>query len=133
MPTTLTKRLSLALPILALLLLAGLLTASAVSAANLVLYTSEPDQDAAKVVAGFRKVHPEVEVDVFRSGTTEVMAKLEAEFAAGQPKPDVLFIADAVTMEKLKSAGRLAAYSDADVSQLPPGSFDTTAIPGRSR
>jgi iron(III) transport system substrate-binding protein len=105
-------------------LLAGLLAAGAASAASLVLYTSQPDQDAAKTVAGFKKQHPDIEVELFRSGTTEVMAKLEAEFAAGQPKPDVLFIADAVSMEKLKSAGRLQAYPEADVSQLPPGSFD---------
>jgi iron(III) transport system substrate-binding protein len=36
-----------------------------------------------------------VEVDVFRSGTTEVMGKLAAEFAAGAPKADVLLLADA--------------------------------------
>jgi iron(III) transport system substrate-binding protein len=46
-----------------------------------------------------------VEVDVFRSGTTEVMGKLAAEFAAGAPKADVLLLADAATMEALKKDG----------------------------
>ena len=53
---------------------------------------------------------PGVEVEVFRSGTTEVMGKLAAEFSAGQPKPDVLLIADAATMESLKKDGRLLPY-----------------------
>ena len=56
---------------------------------KLVLYTSQPERDATQTVAGFRRVHPGVEVEVFRSGTTEVMGKLAAEFAAGQPKPIV--------------------------------------------
>ncbi|MBI3499917.1 MAG: ABC transporter substrate-binding protein [Proteobacteria bacterium] len=111
--------------LLGLLLLASLASGSAARAgSSLVLYTSQPDQDAARTVAGFRKRNPEIEVDIFRSGTTEVMAKLQAEFAAGQPKPDVVFIADAVTMERLKADGRLEPYAAADVSQLPPGSYD---------
>ena len=65
---------------------------------KLVLYTSQPERDAAQTVAAFRKVHPAVEVEVFRSGTTEVMAKLAAELAGVRPKVDVLLIADAASM-----------------------------------
>ena len=74
---------------------------------KLSLYTSQPDRDAAQTVEAFKKRHPGVEVEIFRSGTTEVMNKLQAEFAAGDPRADVLFIADAVSMEKLKADGRL--------------------------
>jgi len=42
-----------------------------------------------------------------------------AEFTAGDPKADVIFIADAVSMEALKAQGRLQAYADADVSVFP--------------
>ena len=91
---------------------------------KLVLYTSQPDRDAQQTVAAFREVHPGVEVEIFRSGTTEVMSKLAAEFAAGQPKPDVLFIADAVSMEALKRDGRLLPYKEAKVEGFRPGSFD---------
>ena len=77
---------------------------------KLVLYTSQPERDAAQTVAAFKQRHPGVEVEVFRSGTTEVMGKLAAEFSAGQPKPDVLLIADAATMESLKKDGRLLPY-----------------------
>ena len=91
---------------------------------KLVLYTSQPERDAAQTVAAFRKVHPGVDVEVFRSGTTEVMGKLAAEFAAGQPKPDVLLIADAASMETLKNDGRLQPYPEAKVDGLAAGSYD---------
>lgn len=91
---------------------------------KLVLYTSQPDRDAAQTVEGFRKAAPQVDVEVFRSGTTEVMNKLLAEFAAGAPRPDVLLIADAGSMERLHAEGRLLAHAGADVAQLPPGAVD---------
>jgi iron(III) transport system substrate-binding protein len=91
---------------------------------KLVLYTSQPERDAAQTVAAFKKAYPGVEVDVFRSGTTEVMGKLSAEFAAGSPKADVLLLADAATMETLKKGNRLLAYPDAKLSGFDAGSYD---------
>jgi len=91
---------------------------------KLVLYTSQPERDAAQTVAGFKKAYPGVEVEVFRSGTTEVLGKLAAEFAGGQPKADVLLIADAASMESLKKAGRLMPYPEARLDGLQPGSYD---------
>ena len=91
---------------------------------KLVLYTSQPERDAAQTVAAFRKANPAVDVEVFRSGTTEVMGKLAAEFSGGQPKADVLLIADAASMESLKRDGRLMAYPQARVDGLAQGTFD---------
>ncbi len=91
---------------------------------KLVLYTSQPDRDASQTVAAFKAANPNVEVEIFRSGTTEIMSKLAAEFAAGQPKPDVLLIADAVSMEVLKKDGRLLAYKEAKVDGFPAGTYD---------
>jgi len=91
---------------------------------KLVLYTSQPDRDAQRTVDGFRKKNPGVEVEIFRSGTTEVMSKLMAEIAAGSPRADVLLIADALSMERLKAAGQLQAYPQADVSELPADAYD---------
>ena len=91
---------------------------------KLVLYTSQPERDAAQTVNAYKQAHPGVEVEVFRSGTTEVMGKLAAEFAAGQPKADVLLIADAASMETLKRDGRLMPYPEAKTAGLAPGSFD---------
>jgi len=91
---------------------------------KLVLYTSQPERDAAQTVAAFKRVAPGIDVEVFRSGTTEVMGKLAAEFSAGQPKPDVLLLADAATMESLKRSGRLLAYPQAKIDGLAAGSYD---------
>jgi iron(III) transport system substrate-binding protein len=111
----------------ACLITAGLLVEPTVGHAQsgkLVLYTSQPDRDAAQTVEGFRKQHPGVDVEIFRSGTTEVMNKLAAELAAGAPRPDVLLIADAGSMERLKGEGRLLAHPAADVAQVPAGAVD---------
>jgi iron(III) transport system substrate-binding protein len=91
---------------------------------RLVLYTSQPDRIAAQTVAAFHAVAPDVRVTIFRSGTTQVMNKLDAEFLAGRPQPDVLLIADAVSMERLKEEGRLAPDPEVDVSAFPKALYD---------
>lgn len=91
---------------------------------RLTLYTSQPDRDAAQTVAAFRKAHPGVQVEIFRSGTTEVMGKLAAEFSGGAPRADLLLIADAVSMEALKRDGRLQPYPEARVEGFREGTID---------
>src|SRR5579862_1145151 len=91
---------------------------------RLVLYTSQPERDATQTVAAFRRAYPDVDVDVFRSGTTEVMGKLAAEFAGGAPRPDVLLLADAATMEALKKDNRLLPYREANVGGFASGTYD---------
>ena len=91
---------------------------------TLMLYTSQPQSDAEQTVAAFEKANPGTKVEFIRNGTTQVMSKLAAEFAAGDPRPDVLLIADATAMETLKSGGRLLAYGEANTARLPAGTFD---------
>ncbi len=103
-----------------------MLTSAPVLAASgkLVLYTSQPNADAQATVDAFAAANPDVEVEWVRDGTTKVMAKLRAEFAAGDPQPDVLLIADTVTMEGLKQEGRLLAHPDAPTDAFDPALFD---------
>ncbi|WP_299500025.1 ABC transporter substrate-binding protein [uncultured Roseobacter sp.] len=91
---------------------------------KLVLYTSQPNADAQRTVDAFTAQHPEVDVEWIRDGTTKIMAKLRAEFEAGAPQPDVLLIADMVTMEGLEAEGRLMPYPGADVSAYDPALMD---------
>jgi iron(III) transport system substrate-binding protein len=93
-------------------------------AGNLVLYTSQPNTDAQQTVDAFRARHPGVNVTFVRDGTPKILAKLGAEFEAGQPQADVLLIADSVTMEGLKKEDRLLAHETADVSAYPAGTHD---------
>ena len=107
-----------------LALLAAAAPALAEEAKTITVYTSQPQDQMAAVVAAFNRDHPEIRVDVFRSGTTELMAKLAAEFAAGSTPADVMLIADAVAMTQLKNDGRLLAYTDAPVAGIPPSVID---------
>lgn len=107
----------------ALLLTTGIAQASAVEG-KLVLYTSQPNTDAQQTVDAFMAKYPDVTVEWVRDGTPKVMAKLAAEFEAGQPQPDVLLIADVVTMEGLKAEDRLMAYPEADVSAIDDALVD---------
>ncbi|MBL8808367.1 MAG: ABC transporter substrate-binding protein [Rhodospirillales bacterium] len=102
----------------------GLAAPALAQSGKLVLYTSQPDRDAQQTTAAFKQANPNVEIEIFRSGTTEVMTRLAAEAAAGQVKADVLLIADSVSMETLKKAGRLHAYTDAKLDGIRPGTFD---------
>ncbi|KAB0677362.1 ABC transporter substrate-binding protein [Aureimonas leprariae] len=107
-------------------LLAAALSGSAAVAqgSKLVLYTSQPNEDAQATVDAFKAAHPDVDVQWVRDGTTKIMAKLQAEFAGGNPQPDVLLIADSVTMEGLKRDGRLQPYTEADTTGFAPTLYD---------
>src|SRR5262249_30689620 len=112
-------------------LIAGLMLVFAASApavaqpsGTVTVYTSQPSDQIAKVVEVFRKSHPGIKVELYRSGTTEVMNKLQAEFAAGRPQADVVLIADAVAMTQLKNDGRLLPLPDAPFAKLPPALVD---------
>lgn len=109
------------------LVLGGTLATAGFAAAaegRLVVYTSQPNADAQQTVDAFSAAYPGVEVEWVRDGTTEIMARLATEFEAGSPQPDILLIADTVTMEGLKQEGRLLAYPQADTSAYADGLMD---------
>lgn len=117
-----SRMISLSLGAIAsLALLAG--QAAAVDG-TLTLYTSQPNTDAQQSIDAFMAAYPDVKVTFVRDGTTKIMAKLEAELAAGSTPADVLLIADSVTMEGLKACDLLMAHPDADVSVYPAGTHD---------
>ncbi|QZA33645.1 ABC transporter substrate-binding protein [Hydrogenibacillus sp. N12] len=91
---------------------------------TLHFYTSQPDDDANKLVEAFRGRYPAVDVVVFRSGTEEIVAKLRSEKLAGGVKADVLLLADAVTFEALKAEGLLERYRSPNVEAIPQAFVD---------
>jgi iron(III) transport system substrate-binding protein len=104
-------------------LLAGL-AFQAAAEDTITVYTSQPQDQMTKVIEAFNADHPEIKVELFRSGTTEVMAKLQAEYAAGNSPADVILIADTVAMTQLKNDDRLLAYTDAPVEGINPAFID---------
>lgn len=105
-------------------LLAASLFAVPASAASLVLYTSQPNEDAQATVDGFMAANPDIKVDWVRDGTPKIMAKLQAEIEAGNPVADVLLIADTVTLERLKDAGKLLAYKSPEAANYDAALYD---------
>lgn len=93
-------------------------------AQDLVLYTSQPVNDAQMTVEAFEKANPGVKVEWVRDGTTKLMTKFRAELAAGVVKPDLLLIADSVTLEQLKKEELLAAYDSPEKEHYDPSLYD---------
>lgn len=102
---------------------AGFMAVSA-NAANLVLYTSQPNEDAQATVDGFMAANPDIKVDWVRDGTPKIMAKLMAEIEAGNPAADVLLIADTVTLQRMKEAGQLMAYKSPEAVNYDASLYD---------
>ena len=98
--------------------------ATAQPSGRLTIYTSQPSGQIAKVVEAFNKTYPKVQVSLYRSGTTEVMNRLQAEFAAGRPQADVVLVADAVATTQLKNDGRLLTYAKAQADKVPAALID---------
>lgn len=96
---------------------------SAVSG-KLSFYTSQPEEDATKLISAFNKKYPDVDVSIFRSGTEEVTAKIQAERQAGKTQADVLLLADAVTFENLKQEDLLLSYKSPERSKIPADLVD---------
>lgn len=83
---------------------------------KLMVYTSQPNNDAQQTIDAFMAKHPGVDVTFVRDGTTKIMARLRAEIQAGNTPADLLLIADSVTMESLAADDLLMTHAEADVS-----------------
>jgi len=100
------------------------LSVPAFAKTTLTLYTSQPGEDAQMTVSAFEQAHPDIEVKWIRDGTTKLTARLQAELAAGGAAPDVLLIADSVTMESLKKQDLLAAYVSPEAKRYDAQLYD---------
>src|SRR3546814_183330 len=98
--------------------------AGTAGAADLVVYTSQPNADAQATVDGFKASNPDIDVEWVRDGTPKIMAKLMAEIEAGNPVADVLLIADTVTLERMKQAGQLMAYKSPEAAHMDAALYD---------
>jgi iron(III) transport system substrate-binding protein len=98
--------------------------AFAAPSGTITVYTSQPQEQMASVVEAFNKDYPDVQVEIFRTGTTELMSKLQAEFTAGSTPADVLLIADAVAMTQLKQDDRLLTHPEAPTEGIPAAVID---------
>ncbi|MCB9137081.1 MAG: ABC transporter substrate-binding protein [Caldilineaceae bacterium] len=86
---------------------------------TITLYTSESEDNVNKMVADFNEQVPGVQVDIFRSGTGEVIAKLQAEMEAGEVQADVIWFADIDFFANLAAQEMLMSYQPAGSDIVP--------------
>ena len=109
-------------------------TTTELDAATITLYTSEPQEKIDAVVVAFNDEQPNVTVEVFRAGTGDLTARIEAERTSGDVQADVLLAADSGTFENYASDDLLLAYTPSDVDALnqdvvdPEGFYTGTRI-----
>lgn len=106
------------------LLLTAAIAVPAIANTTLTLYTSQPNEDAQATVSAFEQAHPDITVKWIRDGTTKLTARLAAEQAAGGASPDVLLIADNVTMESLKQQHLLMAYRSPEAKRYDQALYE---------
>jgi iron(III) transport system substrate-binding protein len=110
----------------------GLVSGQAKPKGRVLLYTSVPQQLATQFVDAFMKKRPEVQVEIFRSGSTEIGAKLAAEREVGGIRADLLWLADAPIYYELRGRGELLPYISPEARNIPadlrdPKGFFTAA------
>ena len=113
------------LRLLTILSILALGLAFAQPSGTLRLYTSQPEADAATTKAAFEAAHPGVTVEIFRSGTEQVIARFLLEAEAGAPQADVLLVADAPTFELLKARDLLEVYVSPNAAGIDDAYLDS--------
>lgn len=85
---------------------------------NVMIYTSYVEEFIAEVVAKFNAKYPNAHAEYFRSGTEEVISKLNAENMTNSIQADIIMISDGPTLEGLKEQGLLQTYSYSNKDNL---------------
>ncbi len=86
---------------------------------RVLLYTSVPQRLATQFADAFMKKRPDIKVEIYRAGSTEVGAKIAAEREVGGIRADLLWLADAPVYYNLKKRGELFAYISPEAKAIP--------------
>ncbi|MCC8127337.1 MAG: ABC transporter substrate-binding protein [Clostridiales bacterium] len=77
------------------------------------------------MVETYNKSFPDVKVEIFRSGTEEVVSKVLAEKQTGSVLADVLLVSDAGTFEELKNQDLLMSYESPELEGIDSSYYDS--------
>ncbi|GLB64849.1 ABC transporter periplasmic component [Dietzia sp. NCCP-2495] len=91
---------------------------------EITLYTSEPQAKIDQIIAAFNEEQPGIEVNVFRAGTGDLKARIEAERSTGAVAADILLAADVPTFEAYKDEDLLREYEPAEADALEEFALD---------
>ncbi|MEH0146729.1 ABC transporter substrate-binding protein [Corynebacterium sp. Q4381] len=84
----------------------------------LTLYTSEPEEKVDEINRAFQEENPDVEVQVYRAGTGDLKARIEAERTSGKVEADLIWAADAPTFEGFKSDDLLSEFDSVETGDV---------------
>ncbi len=105
--------------VLLVLLIVLFFSTVAFAKTTLTLYTSVPKLIVESIKADFEKANPDIEVSIYRSGSSKVVAKLTTEITSGKISADVLWIADPSFFVYLKEKGLLLKYDSPELKAVP--------------
>ena len=89
------------------------------SSGKIALYTSVPQPIADKIQADFTVKFPAINLVIFRAGTSEVVAKMMTEKAAGSIMADLIWVAEPSTYEDFKDQNLLLKFVPDEARSLP--------------
>jgi iron(III) transport system substrate-binding protein len=87
-------------------------------AGSITLYTSESEAQVNEMVADFNRLYPDVAVEIFRAGSGEVIARIQAEMEAGEIQADIIWFADLDFFTMLAEEDMLAEYIPAGAENV---------------
>lgn len=97
----------------------SVLFAQAKTPSRVLLYTSVPQELATQFSDAFMKKRPDIRVEIYRAGSTEVGAKIAAEREVGGIRADLLWLADAPVYYDLRKRGELYSYISPEAKAIP--------------
>ncbi len=86
---------------------------------KLLIYTSVPIEIMTQIEKAFEAANPNIDLEIYRSGTGKVVAKLAAEMEAGKVQADLIWVADYSYFEQLKAMDMLQPYESPMAKDIP--------------
>ena len=99
-------------------------TTSSEASGEVTLYTSEPQAKIDQIIAAFNEEQPDIEVKVFRAGTGDLKARIEAEKTTGGVAADILLAADVPTFEDYKDQDLFQEFEPSEADALSDVAID---------
>lgn len=87
---------------------------------HIVVYTSEPQDLATEALEAFVAKNPKVTYELFRSGTGNVISKIDTELQTGKTEADVIWFADIGYMKQMDDKGLIEHYTPENAKNIDP-------------
>jgi iron(III) transport system substrate-binding protein len=85
---------------------------------RILLYTSMPMELATQFAGAFMKKMPQIKVEIYRTGSTEIERRLKGERQGTGLKADILWLADVPVYYELRNQGELMRYVSPEAENI---------------